>query len=169
LATEGNRDGTWLKVVSQFIQTGFSLVGIDDQWRGKNSNETVGRMAKLHGRKVKIFSLDIQDMYFSINIDMIKKLFKGKIVNGKENESVKLKKISLNNFLDLVDIYFKHTIIKIDNVYYTQKDGACIGSNAARLASETFIEFVDEQIRIQLGKKCGKNLEEMIRLVDDYW
>jgi hypothetical protein len=160
---------SWLGVVSSFIQSGFKKVTINDPWRDKNSEETVLRMSRLHKRKVKIFSLDIEDMYFNVNIETVLRIFKQKVIEKGEGDFVREMGVSLDDFIEIVRLYFKNTIIEKDGDYFTQRKGACIGSKAAPIVSEIFLEFVDEEIRKELIKVFGELIEMVIRFVDDYW
>jgi hypothetical protein len=160
---------TWLDLVSSFIQTGLSMGKVEDPWRVKNSEEAVERMGLIHKEKVKVFSLDIEDMYFNVNINTVLRLFKKKIIELGEDKFKDMMKITLDDFLEIVRIYFNHTIIKVDEYYYTQKKGACIGSKAAPLTSEIFLEYIDQLIRAALSKKFGDLVKLIMRFVDDYW
>jgi hypothetical protein len=166
IITEAN---TWLNPLSTFLQFGLSLISLKDEWRIKNTEEAVERMSKIHGRECKIISLDIQDMYFNVDIKIICDQIKKLVVEQGELSFIKATGVSLDDFTKLVKIYFDSTVIRDGSTYYTQRKGACIGSKAAPLASEVFLQLVDGRIRVKLIEMYGEKIILAMRFVDDYW
>ncbi|XP_040064250.1 uncharacterized protein LOC120838403 [Ixodes scapularis] len=146
-----NENGTWQKVVSKFLQQGLEYVRLEDSLSLRNSNELIDILEVHHGRKCSIFSMDIKDLYYSLEKSRLLK----RVKEALERNLVKFQSgsgISVDCFLTVLDLYLRSTVVEYDGKKFVQKDGVCIGSSVAPALAEIYLNSLDSAVVEGLGK-----------------
>lgn len=130
-----------------------------------NSEEVVHYLKNCKPGKFRIFSIDAEDLYYSIPqrelIGCVQRCFD---VYNDECEFVNKCCVSVRSFLELLSCYLRSTVIGFEGKLYLQREGICIGSRIAPVLSNIFLGCIDEDIEQELGW-CGVKI---FRYVDDY-
>src|SRR5690606_14069523 len=131
---------TWQQKVSSFIQSSLKCMpDVDFGIKLKNSDDPVKDLHGLHGKPYFYASLDIVDLYFSLDYVFLFNCLKERIQNFVLDfrNSVGM---SLDSFLEIVTFHLNSTVIEFNDDLFIQKSGICIGSCIAPVLSELYLE-----------------------------
>ena len=140
-----NENGTWQKVVSKFLQQGLEFVLLENSLSLKNTNELIGILDVHHGKQCSVFSMDIKDLYYSLESNRLMK----RVKQALELNLVKFQSgsgISVDSFLTVLDFYLRSTIVEYGGKMYVQKEGVCIGSSVAPILAEIYLNSLDSAV-----------------------
>ncbi|CAN8033172.1 unnamed protein product, partial [Ixodes persulcatus] len=160
-----NEIGSWQNVISSFLQKCLAHVRIETSLSIKNSEELLEQIGKFHGTKRYIGSLDIKDLYYSINKTILFNRFR----NMLELDLVGFQSragIAIEDFLFLLQKYLTCNVLKQEETLMTQKDGICIGSKIAPILSEVYLNVLD-CVGAAIMEQKGKDNVYTTRYVDD--
>ncbi|CAN7943024.1 unnamed protein product, partial [Ixodes hexagonus] len=93
-----NECGTWQKSVSKFLQNGLKYAHLEKSLSLRNSNELVSILEVNHGRECSVLSMDIKDLYYSLE----KNRLMTRVKDALESNLVQFQSqtgISLDSFL----------------------------------------------------------------------
>ncbi|XP_064475682.1 uncharacterized protein LOC135389576 [Ornithodoros turicata] len=157
--------GTWQKLVAKFLQRGLKVLQLPGSLSLRNSEELIESLEPFHGALVTMFSLDIKDLYYSLNVKVLLRTVKHFI----EDQLVVFQSevgLSCDDFLSILECYLKSTVISVDNCLFVQKNDVCIGSAVAPVLSEIYLNTLD----IELSKLTSYGSQKCVlirRFVDD--
>jgi hypothetical protein len=164
-----NESDTFQNQTSLFLKSGLSKLDCRDPFKVKNSEELIEKLDKVHGKGKRVFSLDAENMYMNLNVPFMLEAVQEAIVEFGIQKFENEVKLDVLNFLELIRVYLKTTIIKINNQYYRQKKGVCIGCRIAPYLSDIYLGKVN---RLLMEEAARRNIseEELLgaRFVDDY-
>ncbi|XP_040067690.1 uncharacterized protein LOC115312851, partial [Ixodes scapularis] len=164
LRTVVNENGTWQKVVSCFLQRGLKLANLEKSIALKNSSELIEVMEKFHGRKCAVFSMDIKDLYYSLEksrlMNRVRIALEGNLIKFQSGTG-----IAVDSFLSVLDLYLQSTVLEYEGRNFVQKEGVCIGSSVAPLLAEIYLNTVDQQVYDKVEELSPKCFVK--RFVDD--
>uniref|UniRef100_A0A6M2D1N9 Putative tick transposon ovary overexpressed n=1 Tax=Rhipicephalus microplus TaxID=6941 RepID=A0A6M2D1N9_RHIMP len=156
---------SWQFIVSGFLQKLLASLSPKDPFVVKNSEEVISYLSGVKEGSYKGFSVDIQDLYYSLPQDALLDSVKECI--ERDNDEVAFRNrsgMSLETFLELLCMYLDSTVVLFQDRLFRQKNGVCIGSKVAPVLSTIFLSKVDRLVDSDLG---GKSLK-IFRYVDDY-
>lgn len=158
---------SWQFIVSGFLQRILASVSHNDPFFIKNSEEVVCYLSDVEQGGYRGFSIDIQDLYYSLPHDALLDSVKECIEQDNDEVSFRNRSgMSLEKFLEILCMYLDSTIVKFKDKLFRQKKGVCIGSKVAPALSTIFLSKVDRLVNSELE---GKGLKiKIIRYVDDY-
>ncbi|KAM7302846.1 uncharacterized protein ISCGN_018354 [Ixodes scapularis] len=160
--------GCWQRPLALFLQKQLSVLDLPHPFRIDNSSALIKPLEELHSAQntVAVFSLDIVDMYYSLdNPTMLCFISEAIHLHGAvrfQNSAG----ISVSGFLDLVDLYLRSTLEEHEGRIFAQKTGVCIGSCLAPILSEIYLFFVDRRVSEALTTLAQGT--SVFRYVDDY-
>ncbi|XP_040074886.2 uncharacterized protein LOC115330777 [Ixodes scapularis] len=163
-----SENGCWQKPLALYLQKHLAAVPLDQPFRVGSSQELLPALQLLHtsGPGTTFFSLDITDMYYSLDfnilLDAVEKAITTQGIVKFQNSSG----IPLSAFLQLIRVYLRSTMVEHDGKIYLQKSGVCIGSCLAPSLSEVYLSFVDQAVKEQLDSVAPGT--QVFRYVDDY-
>ncbi|XP_042150172.1 uncharacterized protein LOC121838157 [Ixodes scapularis] len=160
--------GSWQKPVALFLQKHLSLLTPSQPFRIRNSNELITVLTPLHNAPVplSVFSYDIEDMYYSLDIPFLIKCVDEAINEFGLCRFQNASGIPLSGFIQLLQLYLRSTMIEQNGEVFIQKSGVCIGSCLAPVLSEIYLSFVDRTIDEELRSIVPGC--QVVRYVDDY-
>lgn len=162
IVTERN---TWQQQVACFLQKQLSTLKICDPLGIPNSEVVLSYLREENPGGCGAFSIDVQDLYYSIpHAELMKSV---KMCICDDNDEVKFRNhsgTSVENFLEILSLYLKSTFIGWEGAMYVQNSGVCIGSKVAPILSDIFLARVDRNIHSGLLGMVKK----VFRFVDDY-
>src|SRR5690606_5160230 len=133
-----SENGTWQKVLSSFLLKPLNFLEIDDPYMVKDSLSVVERLHDLHGKHVILFSADITDMFFNIDVNELVKVVQEAVI--KIGLQVFRREFGIDDLqlLKLLRIYLSSTVAEFEDKRLRQKSGICIGSEIAPVLSNLF-------------------------------
>ena len=149
-----NETRTWQFVLGEFLQISLNKLNLNDPYRVSNSEAVVSILQKYHNSDVNFCSFDAVDMFYNLDHEILIESITDAIEEygaiNFQNDS----HISINDFLRLISVYLKSSIIEIENevdnktkkIYYKQKSGVCIGSKIASNLSDLFTAKINKKI-----------------------
>ncbi|KAH7931542.1 hypothetical protein HPB51_029816 [Rhipicephalus microplus] len=156
--------GTWCLAVSTYLQSQLSSLKVEDPFIIPNSSTVVDFLKGNVHENTSGFSIDIEDLYYSLPHDELMTSVKECIGNNDEMEFVSKCGISVPSFLELLFFYIKHTYVGWKGKNFVQRSGICIGSKVAPVLSNIFLARVDNDLVTGLDGLVQK----VYRYVDDY-
>jgi hypothetical protein len=160
--------GTWVQILSGFIKGFLGWINLKDPFKLKNSEQMIMTMSNIHGKEFCVKSHDVSDMYFAIDQVILIKLIKKKIEEQGTIEFQNKFKISPDQAVRLVEIYLKSTIIKDGKFHYRQTNGVPIGSQAAPVICDIYMESFDLKLYEKLKSYIDEGRIFIDRFVDDF-
>ncbi|KAM7283723.1 uncharacterized protein ISCGN_000829 [Ixodes scapularis] len=139
--------GCWQRPLALFLQKQLSVLDLPHPFRIDNSSALIKPLEELHSAQntVAVFSLDIVDMYYSLDIPTMLCFISEAIHLHGAVRFQNSAGISVSGFLDLNDLYLRSTLVEHEGRIYAQKTGVCIGSCLAPILSEIYLFFVDRR------------------------
>jgi hypothetical protein len=107
-------------------------------------------------------------MYFSMNPEMILEIVEERIREYGIDKFQSEEKMFVPNFIKLLKLYLRSTVVKMNGKYFRQKSGVCIGCRIAPILSNFYLGYVDRLILKELTKRGIAEKVTIIRYVDDY-
>jgi hypothetical protein len=156
-------------VPGEFISNILKSIRIVDPFRITSGEELTMILNTLHGRKVKVSSLDIESMFFEIPRKTLLIIIRDKIESSEFMNSIEFQnknKISPDDFIKLVSLYLSSTVLKEGEEYFRQEVGVPIGSKAAPVLSDLYMEYVDVEVKKELDGRGATN--KIVKFVDDF-
>ncbi|KAM7287717.1 uncharacterized protein ISCGN_031408 [Ixodes scapularis] len=146
----------------------LAAVPLDQPFRVGSSQELLPALQLLHtsGPGTTFFSLDISDMYYSLDFNILLDAVEKAITTQGIVEFQNSSGIPLSAFLQLIRVYLRSTMVEHDGKIYLQKSGVCIGSCLAPSLSEVYLSFVDQAVKEQLDSVAPGT--QVFRYMDDY-
>ncbi|XP_077541148.1 uncharacterized protein LOC144153370 [Haemaphysalis longicornis] len=159
-----SENGCWQRELSRFLQKHLQMLRVDDPFVVKNSSEVIAYLDN-NSSVGSVFSVDIEDLFFSIPHDELLLCVQDCIdVNGA-TKFQNMTGISVEAFLSLLEFYLSATVVKFSGDLYTQKKGICIGSCVAPILSTIFLSSFDRRLQEEVSKDA---VLRIFRYVDDY-
>lgn len=157
--------GTWQHAVSSFLQSKLCSLTVEDPFLVSNSEAVVQYLKLNNPGGCDMFSIDVQDLFYSLPHDRLLQCVKKCIVEDNDEEAFISKcGVSVGSFLELVSFYLKSTFVDWEGRLYVQKTGVCIGSKVAPVLSNIFLSYADRSIKVNLDNR----VKQIFRYVDDY-
>lgn len=136
-----------------------------DPFRIPNSESVIAFIREKGSDIVSGFSIDIQDLYYSIPqaslLYILRKTIEKQGVTAFQNAAG----INLDSFLELLRVYLTATVVSHENLSYVQRSGLCIGSRVAPYLSDVFLAACGSAIQERLK---DPRIEGIFRYVDDF-
>nr|XP_054933396.1 uncharacterized protein LOC129387829 [Dermacentor andersoni]XP_054933397.1 uncharacterized protein LOC129387829 [Dermacentor andersoni]XP_054933398.1 uncharacterized protein LOC129387829 [Dermacentor andersoni]XP_054933399.1 uncharacterized protein LOC129387829 [Dermacentor andersoni]XP_054933400.1 uncharacterized protein LOC129387829 [Dermacentor andersoni]XP_054933401.1 uncharacterized protein LOC129387829 [Dermacentor andersoni]XP_054933402.1 uncharacterized protein LOC129387829 [Dermac len=158
-----SENNCWQVLVSRFLQKQLKHLTIDDPYGIKDSFDVVSFLEDNHS-VADIFSVDVEDLYYSIPHD---ELFRSVMTCVEESGEVDFHNVtglSSESFISLLEFYLSATFIRFENNLFIQKNGVCIGSCVAPAPCNIFLSFVDRALKSALNNDSV----QIFRYVDDF-
>lgn len=152
-------------MVSGFLQKHLEALTVVDPFLVRNSEEVVKVLAERNPSDCYAFSVDVEDLFYSLPHDHLMRCVKETIT--EDNDEVSFRNnagISIDSFLELLLFYLGSTVVSFENGLYVQKSGVCIGSRVAPILSSIFLGKVDRALQHDLDGIA----RHVFRYVDDY-
>lgn len=128
--------------VGLFTMLSFSCFQLLDSLSLKNTDELIITLAPFHGQKCFVCSVDIKDLYFSLEETVLrsklKQLLELNLVSFQSGA-----RIAIEELLCLPDFYLKSTVIDLNQKYFVQKSGICTGSSLPPALAECYLNSLD--------------------------
>ncbi|XP_075543809.1 uncharacterized protein LOC142578296 [Dermacentor variabilis] len=155
---------TWQKAVGLFLQDKLNLLTIDDPFLVRHSGEVISFL-KENEKGLKMFSIDVKDLYYSLPHDKLLLVVEECIDDFEAVGFQNAAGVSVSGFLELLTFYLKSTYISWNEQNFIQKKGVCIGSCLAPVLSDIYLAHHD---RIIHGHLAASPVVKVCRFVDDY-
>ena len=156
---------TWQHEVSGYLLKQLSTLHVMDPFRVSNSCVVVEFLANNNPGHCEAFSLDAEDLFYSLPHDQLMKSVKSCITEDNEELAfVNSSLVSVEAFLELLSFYLKSTFVTWEGKQFIQKSGVCIGSRVAPVLSDIFLSTVDRLVDCEARDLVVK----IFRYVDDY-
>lgn len=143
---------TWQQQVASFIQKQLSSLRIPDPLAICNSEAVVRYLRENKTKGCNAFSVDVQDLFYSIpHTELLKNV---KLCICEDNDEVKFRNdcgVPVESFMEVLFFYLSSTFVGWNEAIYVQKSGICIGSKVAPLLSDIFLARVDQSIHSAIG------------------
>lgn len=140
-------------------------LSVCDPFNIPNSDELVSFLKLSNPGACQFFSIDVEDLYYSMPFDDLLKSVRLCITN--ENDGIKFRNscgLSVSTFLEILSVYLQSTFVEWKGKFYRQKTGVCIGSKVAPVLSSIYLGGIDKKINENLGAAATK----IVRYVDDF-
>ncbi|XP_077534565.1 uncharacterized protein LOC144146494 [Haemaphysalis longicornis] len=111
------------------------------------------------------FSLDIEDLYYSIPHGPLFLAVRERIEECGEVKFQNAAGVTGEQFLELLELYLISTAIRFDNAFYVQKKGTSIGSSVAPALCDIFLASIDRRVAEEIS---DLSVVKTYRYVDDY-
>ncbi|KAM7309437.1 uncharacterized protein ISCGN_013068 [Ixodes scapularis] len=163
-----SESGCWQRHLALFLQKHLTAVPLDQPFRVGCSLEVLPYLRELHsaGPDVAMFSLDVTDMFYSLDVVVLMDCIEQAVTQSGVAKFQNSTGITLEAFLQLVDVYLRSTLVEHQGNIYRQKSGVCIGSCLAPVLSEFYMSSVDLAVERELGVEAPGT--KVFRFVDDY-
>ncbi|KAH9374358.1 hypothetical protein HPB48_013412 [Haemaphysalis longicornis] len=118
-----------------------------------NSRDVLSYLEGDQGRAVSGFSVDVQDLYYSIPHAKLMSVLRATI---EEHGLISFQNgvgMSCDAFLELLNTYLRSTAVSHQGRNYVQRAGICIGSRVAPYLSNLYLAEVDRRIQGSLEGK----------------
>lgn len=158
--------GTWQRQVAAYLQKHLSSLSLSDPFLVRNSEAVVRSLRFEKYGHHEIFSVDVQDLFYSIPHPPLLAAVQSCIESNGELAFRNATGISIEDFLELLIYYLKSTYIGWKDDLYLQKSGVCIGSCVAPVLSDIFLSGVDRSIHDSFNTLPVRNV---FRYVDDFF
>ncbi|CAN7976939.1 unnamed protein product, partial [Ixodes persulcatus] len=122
-------------------------------------------ISPLHRSPCTLMSLDIKDLYYSLNsvllLERVRELLEKNLVSFQAKAG-----ISVDALMELLTCYLKATVLNFNGDCYIQRKGVCIGSAVAPVLTEFYLNALDKKITDFVGS-LGVERVLVRRFVDD--
>jgi hypothetical protein len=159
--------GTWQRCVGEMLQSKLDLIRVEDPFLVLDSQEVISKIEPLHQQKVRGFSLDVTDLYYSLNVGVLLQIVEDAVLKQGLVNLECTWGMSWNELKRLTELYLSSTAIEFKNKAYVQKRGVCIGSKIAAKLSDLFMANCDRTIKQVLDSKTEYAKTKISRYVDD--
>jgi hypothetical protein len=163
-----SENGTWIKLLSEFIVRYLGWIKLQDPFRIKNSEQIIQRFQELHGSSVIVKSYDVSDMYFAMDQGTLLTIIRNKIESQSTIEFQNKFKITVDQGISLIELFFKSTIIKCELGHFSKRNGVPIGSQAAPMMCDIYMEVFDIKVKESLKELIEEERLYIDRFVDDF-
>ncbi|MDD9361341.1 MAG: reverse transcriptase domain-containing protein, partial [Anaplasma sp.] len=157
--------GTWQVHLSTFLAKQLSLIHCNDPYMIRNSEQLISYLQENGSSVASGFSIDIQDMYYSIPHASLMSILRHII---EEQGSIPFQNaagINVDTFLELLSGYLTSTVVAHQGQHFLQKSGVCIGS---RIAPQLCDLFLAARGRIIQDNLKDTRIMAIFRYVDDF-
>ncbi|MDD9361451.1 MAG: reverse transcriptase domain-containing protein, partial [Anaplasma sp.] len=157
--------GSWQANMSRFLQRHLSNLQLNDPFLVSNSEELVQYLQQNNTTVQYGFSLDVEDLFYSIPHI---KLFTAVKESIEDNGTIPFQNecgIQVDSFLELLKFYLSATVVTFNDTSYIQKKGICIGSCVAPVLCDIFLAKCDRAIANTIS---STHVSHIFRYVDDY-
>lgn len=106
------------------------------------SDDLIPILSQFHGKDCCAVSLDIKDLYYSLNEHELLRRVRAVI----ESQLVKFQTaagLSASEFLRILELYLSATAVSYEGDLFVQSNGVCIGSAVAPILSEIYLNVLD--------------------------
>ncbi|XP_042144713.1 uncharacterized protein LOC121834877, partial [Ixodes scapularis] len=156
---------SWLHAISGFLQRHLDSLHIVDPMCVPNSKAVVDFLNVSNPHGCSAFSIDVEELYYSMPHDDLMVSVKECITEHNDESAFRTRcGITIEDFLGLLSVYLKSTLIGWQDKVYIQKSGVCIGSRVAPVLSNIFLGKIDRDLEPCLEK----NTKKVFRYVDNY-
>lgn len=156
---------TWQAHLSTFLSRQMSLIQCNDPYMIRNSEEVISYLQQKGSEITSGFSIDIQDMYYSIPHADLMVILRRTIEEQGCTSFQNAAGINVDTFLELLSAYLTATVVAHQEQHFVQRSGVCIGSRVAPLLCDLFLAARD---RIIQEKLQDKRILAIFRYVDDF-
>ncbi|XP_064470369.1 uncharacterized protein LOC135385124 [Ornithodoros turicata] len=157
--------GTWQGVVSRFLQQHLSCMDLPDPFMVRSSAEVIDVVKGMENVGVRLMSIDIEDLYYSIPHEPLFRATRDRIEAYGRVKFQNSCGTTVEGFLELIRCYLSSTIVTDGSDSYVQRKGICIGSSVAPVLSDNFLTDLDVQLSTVLP---SMGVRSALRYVDDY-
>ncbi|XP_040062780.1 uncharacterized protein LOC120837464, partial [Ixodes scapularis] len=157
--------GSWQRQVATYLQKQLSSLKIKDPYRVSNSEDLVEFLQGSCLGKREAFSIDVEDLYYSLPHNRMLESVKRCIEDNGEVAFRSSSGITLESFMEMLQFYLQSMIITWKGNSYRQKSGVCIGSCVEPVLSDIYLGEVDCGIASELGDTF---VSKVFRYVDDF-
>ncbi|KAM7297286.1 uncharacterized protein ISCGN_022439 [Ixodes scapularis] len=159
--------GCWQKPLALYLQRHLSSIDLPHPYRVRDSLEVIDYLTTKHAdHDLNLFSLDIKDMYYNLDLKIILISVSEAIEMHGVTRFQNASGIPTGGFLDLLRLYLISSLVEYEGEIFIQRSGVCIGSCLAPILSEIFLFFVDRAVQEDLARS-GSGCR-IFRFVDDY-
>ncbi|CAN8003234.1 unnamed protein product [Ixodes hexagonus] len=127
--------------------------------------DLVSDIQPFHGKPCTIFSLDIKDLYYSLQpailLSRVRLFLEENLVRFQSQSGMEI-----NEFLRILELYLRSTVVNHNEQKYIQRQGVCIGSAVAPALSEIYLRSLDLKVH-EMVKNCNPDSVLIRRYVDD--
>ncbi|XP_042149994.1 uncharacterized protein LOC121838063, partial [Ixodes scapularis] len=160
--------GCWQRPLAKFLQKHLGTLELPQPFRLRNSEDLLPVLDELHAgtEAVRAFSLDVVDLYYSLNVKTLLGFISDAIHETGVIDFQNSCGVSLSSFLELTQLYLQSTLVEYEGKVYIQRAGVCIGSCLAPVLSEIYLFYVDAKVQADLQRDFPD--AKVFRYVDDY-
>jgi hypothetical protein len=167
LRTIVSEKGTKQGVISSYLQKILKILPIKDPFRLEATDEVRDRLEPLHGKSVKMESFDVVNMFLEMDQTTILDIVRSKICEYGAIQYQNKAEISMEAVIELLETYFKSTVIKDGDEYYTQNKGLMIGSGLGSLIADFYMEAIHADILNEHKDLIEQVKVMLMKFVDD--
>src|SRR5690606_40642211 len=113
-----------------------------------------------------MFSADIEDMYYNLDVNSILNLVQECVLEWDLRKFEEEFGINDLQLMKLLRLYLSSTVTEFGEEKWRQKSGICIGSKIAPILSNIFAAAFDRKLDLELQTKGVKG--SIYRYVDDF-
>ena len=126
---------------------------MEDPFIVVNSAAVISDLEALHGKPQALCSLDIEDMYYSINsakaVEAVEKAVFNQGIKHLESEWG----MSWTSLREIMHTYLSSTAVQFEDKTYLQKKGVCIGSKIAPRLTDIYMASLNTRIVEELKSR----------------
>ncbi|XP_077513206.1 uncharacterized protein LOC144124433 [Amblyomma americanum] len=142
--------GTWQREVAVFLQKCLSHLEIEDPFLIRKP-ETVSELLQNEcPAHVGAFSVDVKDLYYSLPQSAVIAEISKCIDRHGGTKFQNSSGINVSMFLEMLRFYLQSTFARVDDSFFIQKQGVCIGSSLAPVLIDLFLASCDRQLQAKL-------------------
>lgn len=128
--------------MSSFLQQALSVLDVRSPLTPRCSDDLVAELQPFHGKHCTLFSMDIKDLYYSLEpktlLERVGSFFLNNIVRFQSQSG-----IGVTDFLRILELNLRATMVQNNNRDFIQKRGICIGSVVAPILLEIYLSYLD--------------------------
>ncbi|XP_072144907.1 uncharacterized protein [Dermacentor andersoni] len=143
--TAVSENGTWLIVLSKFLQKHLASLKVQDPYATKSSKDVV-RFLEGCTSNGYVFSVDVEDLFYSVPHDALFRSVRDAMESNGAVEFQNSSGVSIYNFMKMLEFYLDVTLISFENKFYRQRQGICIGSCVAPVLTNIFLTCIDSAL-----------------------
>ncbi|XP_042143584.1 uncharacterized protein LOC121833932, partial [Ixodes scapularis] len=160
--------GSWQKPVALFLQDKLEVLGFNDPFLVRNSDDILDFLKDNSDKGFSACSFDIKDLYYSLPHD--------RLLTSVEHCIDRFGTVAFQNqigmreesFIEMLSFYLKSTFVEWNDGVYIQKQGVCIGSCLAPILSNIFLAHQDKVLFERFNEGNDFNEIKVFRFVDDF-
>ena len=112
----------WKRKIDIFLKEMLSTISMDDPFRVKDTPQAISQFEALHHTgSWTALSLDVKDMYPSVNVEATYNIIRDKVEQQGLTEFESKAMMSLSQFLELLKLYLQTMVIKHQDTYFQQE------------------------------------------------